>query len=267
MNLLELISLGAVAGLSAGMLAGLVGIGGGVVIVPVVYHALGFAGVPANEAAHVAVATSLASIVPASLVSFLRHLKSGHADLAFLREWGPGIAVGVVVAQFSAPFLDGRALAAVFACLCLLFAYRFAFPEQFAPMGGVPAGPSFRHLSSLAIGVCSGLAGVGGGILTNIVMTLSGLPMHKSIGRAAAAGVVVSIPATLVAALATQSTVFTQIGSIDWAIWLCIAPAQALGAWVGAGVAAHTSPRALSRVFSVVLVVTGFTMLRSVLSP
>jgi len=264
MNVVAMVALGAGAGTGAGLLAGLVGIGGGVVIVPVVYYGLTSTGVSPNEAAHVAVATSLASIVPASIVSFIRHLQSGHADLLFLREWGPGIVFGVAVAQMAAPYIDGRLLGATFATLCLLFAYRFAFPDRFSPVLETPPRGSFRHIAGAGIGACSGLAGVGGGILTNIVMTLSGLPMHKSVGRAAATGIVVSIPATVVAALATHSSSPTQLGSIDLAIWACIAPVQAAAAWVGAGIAARTSPEALSRIFSVVLAATGLLMLRSV---
>jgi uncharacterized protein len=106
---------------------------------------------------------------------------------------------------------------------------------------------------------------VGGGILTNIVMTLSGLPMHKSIGRAAAAGVVVSIPATIVAALASEAIQPTQIGSIDYAIWACIAPAQAVSAWFGAGLAAQISAERLSRIFAIALAISGFAIVHSAL--
>src|SRR5262245_64277230 len=86
MSAVELVGLGMLTGLGAGLLAGLVGIGGGVVIVPAVYYGLTAAGALPNDAAHVAVATSLASIVPASVVSFARHWKSGHADLRFMKD-------------------------------------------------------------------------------------------------------------------------------------------------------------------------------------
>lgn len=267
MSIAELVGLGVLTGLGAGLLAGLVGIGGGVVIVPAVYYGLTSTGVSPNDAAHVAVATSLASIVPASVVSFARHLKSGHADLKFLKEWGPGIVLGVAAAQIVAPHLDGQVLETVFACLCLIFAYRFAFPDRFAPALDAPPGGFFRHCASMGIGACSGLAGVGGGILTNVVMTLSGLPMHKSVGRAAATGIVVSVPATVVAAMATHSSNPTQLGSIDLAIWACIAPAQAAAAWLGASMAARASGLILSRVFSIVLIATGVAMLRSAIWP
>ena len=103
----------------------------------------------AERRSRIAVATSLASIVPASVVSFVKHLKSGHADLGFLRDWGPGIVLGVAAAQIVAPYLDGKVLETVFAGLCLLFAYRFAFPDRFAPVLDAPPGGFFRHCASL----------------------------------------------------------------------------------------------------------------------
>ena len=97
-------------------------------------------------------------------------------------------------------------------------------------------------------------------------MTLSGLPMHKSIGRAAAAGIVVSVPATLAAALASQSHHALQVGSIDLTMWACIAPAQAGAAWLGARLAPLLSAEHLSRVFATALTATGVTMLHSSLA-
>src|SRR6202012_4262363 len=110
MDLVLLITLGAAAGAGAGLLAGLIGIGGGIVVVPVVYYGLVSSGVAPDEAGHVAVATSLASILPAAIVSFLAHRQAGNTDFAFLRDWGPGIAVGVVAAQFAAPHVRGAVM-------------------------------------------------------------------------------------------------------------------------------------------------------------
>ena len=121
-------------------------------------------------------------------------------------------------------------------------------------------------MAGVVIGVTSGFAGIGGGILTNIVMTLSGLPMHKSIGRAAAAGIVVSVPATLAAALASESHHAFEVGSIDLTMWACIAPAQAVAAWFGARVAPLVSAEHLSRVFAIALTVIGVAMLHSSLA-
>lgn len=258
-----LVVLGCAAGVGAGLLAGLIGIGGGIVVVPVIYYGLVSSGVASDEAVHVAVATSLASILPAAVVSFLVHRRAGNTDFAFLRDWGPGIAIGVVAAQFAAPHVRGALMTAIFAVMCLVFAVRFAFPKRFHPIAEQPPGGRFRHVAGVVIGVTSGFAGIGGGILTNIVMTLSGLPMHKSIGRAAAAGIVVSVPATLAAALASKAHHAFEVGSIDLTMWASIAPAQAVAAWFGARIAPFISAAHLSRVFAGALSATGVTMLYS----
>jgi uncharacterized membrane protein YfcA len=95
MTTASLICLGLLSGVGAGLLAGLIGIGGGIVVVPVVYYGLVSSGVLADHAAHVAVSTSLAAILPAAIVSSLGHWRAGNTDFAFLRDWGPGIAVGL----------------------------------------------------------------------------------------------------------------------------------------------------------------------------
>ena len=219
-----LVVVGAISGAGAGLLAGLIGIGGGIVVVPVVYYGIIASGTSADQAAHVAVGTSLAAILPTAVVSSLGHWRAGNMDVLFLRQWGPGIALGVVAAQLAAPHLRGSMMTGIFSLLCLVFAARFAFPGRFRPMTEQSPAGGLRNIAGAAIGLFSGLAGVGGGILTNIVMSLSGTPIHKSIGRAAAAGVVVSLPATIVAALASGSVTPTRLGCIDVAVWASIAP-------------------------------------------
>src|ERR1700730_9304820 len=233
MSVTWLICLGLASGTGAGLLAGLIGIGGGIVIVPVMYYGLLGAGASADQAAHIAIGTSLAAILPAALASSISHWRAGNTDLAFLREWGPGIALGVVAAQLVAPHRRGSALTGVFALFPLVAAVRFAVPGRFQPMLNQPPNGNFRRLAGLGIGLVSGFAGVGGGIMTNVVMVVSGVPMHKSIGRAAAVGVVVSFPATIVAAFGSAPAQAGDLGSINLSMWGRIAPAPA-GAPAGA---------------------------------
>ncbi len=259
----SMILLGAISGACAGLLAGLIGIGGGIVIVPFVYYGLMASGLSADQAAHVAIGTSLAAILPAAILSSFGHWRAGHTDIGFLRTWGPGIVIGVVAAQLTAPHVRGSLMTGIFGLLCLLFATRFAFPARFHQSTEHSPTSFFRNLASVSIGLVSGLAGVGGGIMTNIVMSLSGMSMHKCIGRAAAVGVVVSIPATIVAALGPGPHGLTQLGSIDLVVWACIAPTQAATAWLGARLTQRIAGNNLSRVMAAALLLTGAAMLRS----
>jgi uncharacterized membrane protein YfcA len=90
-----LVLLGGVSGAGAGPLAGLIGIGGGIVIVPVVFYGLIEAGTPADQAAHLAVGTSLAAILPAALVSSVAHWRAWNTDIRFLRDWDPASPPGL----------------------------------------------------------------------------------------------------------------------------------------------------------------------------
>jgi len=263
MSIFWLVGLGLVSGAGAGLLAGLIGIGGGIIIVPVMYYGLVKMGVSADQAAHIAVATSLAAILPAALTSSFSHWRAGNTDFAFLREWGPGIAAGVVAAQLLAPHLRGSVLTGAFALFTLMAAVRFAAPTRFRPMLNQPPNGNFRRLAGLGIGMMSGLAGVRGGIMTNVVMIVSGVPMHKSIGRAAAVGVVVSLPATLVAAFGSAASEPGTLGSINLSMWACVAPAQAVAAWFGARLTRHVAAEHLSRLFAGALAATAIVMLRS----
>ena len=97
--------------------------------------------------------TSLAAILPAAVVSSLGHWRAGNTDFTFLREWGPGIAAGVVIGQFTAPHLRGSVLIAIFAAFCLIVAVRFAAPGRFRPVLNQPPSGNWRHISGVAIGL------------------------------------------------------------------------------------------------------------------
>jgi len=184
-------------------------------------------------------------------------------ETEFLPSWGPAIVAGVVAAQLAAPHLRGNLMTGAFALLCLVFATRFAFPSRIRQFTHPLSGGLFRTAAGVTVGLFSGLAGVGGGIMTNIVMRLSGLTMHQCVGRAAAVGGVVSIPAVLVAACGPGPHGGTQFGTIDLAAWALIAPTQAIAAWFGARLAQRIAGDSLSRVMAAALLATGMMMLRS----
>ena len=149
MSHLTLLLLGSIAGAGAGLLAGLIGIGGGDCCRPSGFYGLTASGASADAAAHIAVGTSLAAILPASIVSFLGHWRCRNTDVGFLIAWGPRIAAGVVGAQLAAPHVRGVVLSAIFGLLRLMFAIRFAFPEPFRPVLQQPPDGLFRQLAAV----------------------------------------------------------------------------------------------------------------------
>ena len=132
-------------GCVAGVLAGLFGIGGGIVIVPVLEAALGFLGVDAAIRMHVAVATSLATIIPTSISSARAHHQRQSVDVEIVRRWAVFVLLGALLGAWIAAQVHSRVLAMVFATLALLVATKMVFlPETRNLTDAVPRGPGCR---------------------------------------------------------------------------------------------------------------------------
>jgi uncharacterized membrane protein YfcA len=187
----------AATGLVAGLLAGIFGIGGGGVIVPVMYQALGILGFSPSVTMHVALGSALAIIVPTSISSFRAHLARGAVDMAVIRSWLVPVPAGVVLASLVAASTSGAGLRAIFAVIAFIVALRLIFNRPRWQLGSeVPCG-RIRAFVGAAIGFLSTLMGIGGGVLTNTFMTLFGRPMHQAVATAAGVGVLIAIPGTL----------------------------------------------------------------------
>ncbi|MBL0374873.1 sulfite exporter TauE/SafE family protein [Rhizobium sp. KVB221] len=187
---LALIAAGAVAGL----LAGLFGVGGGAILVPVFYQVYGLFGVPEAVRTHVAVGTSLAIIVPTSIRSFHAHWKRGAVDMDILRNWTIWVPLGTICAPVIAAYIAGRELRIIFAVLSLLIAIRMFLNRQHWRLGDdVPKGVA-NTAAGFGIGLFSGLMGIGGGVMSNLWMTLFGKTVHQSVATSSGVGVLISIP-------------------------------------------------------------------------
>jgi uncharacterized membrane protein YfcA len=182
------------AGAVAGLLAGLFGVGGGAILVPVFYQVYGLVGVPDAVRTHIAVGTSLAIIVPTSLRSFNAHRKRGAVDMAILRNWAIPVPLGTVAAAVIASAISGRELRIIFAVLALLIAVRMFLNREHWRIGDtLPSGP-VNATAGFGIGLFSGLMGVGGGVLSNLWMTLFGRTVHQSVATSSGVGVLISAP-------------------------------------------------------------------------
>lgn len=182
------------AGGVAGMLAGLFGIGGGAIFVPVFYQVFGLLHVDDAVRMHVSVGTSLAIIVPTSIRSFMAHRKRGAVDQELLRSWILAVPLGVVSASLIAALVSSEGLRAIFAFIAILVGLRMLLNRQHWRLrGDVPLNP-VRAVVGWLIGLLSGLMGIGGGVLNNTFMTLYGRPVHQAVATSAGVGVLIAIP-------------------------------------------------------------------------
>ena len=182
------------AGALSGVLAGLFGIGGGAVLVPILVEFLGFMGVEQAVRVQVAIGTSLAIIVPTSIRSFLAHQKRGAPDTALLKSWRLVVPVGVLAASFVVAFVSGGVLKLVFALVALAIAGKMLFGGaawQVAP--DLPRQP-WRGGSGFVIGFVSTFMGIGGGNLNNVLMTSCGRSIHQAVATSAGLGVLIAVP-------------------------------------------------------------------------
>jgi uncharacterized membrane protein YfcA len=252
------------AGAAGGLLAGLLGVGGGIVIVPALDLALTLAGVDPAVALHVAVATSMATIVPTSISSSRSHAKRGAVDGDVIRRWSLPIVVGSLAGALLASSVDARVLSGVFGVVALLAALKMLLPlDRVVLRSTLPGGPIGVVLPA-SIGTVSAMMGIGGGTLTVPAMTLCGEPVHKAVGTAALLGLWISVPATLGYLLASTGDDLVPpwtVGYVSLPGFAVVAPVAWLVAPLGARLAHSLDRRRLSAAFGVFLLIVALRML------
>jgi uncharacterized protein len=185
------------AGVFAGLIAGLFGVGGGTVLVPALFYAFGVFGLGGDANLHVALGTSLSTIITTSLRSVAAHRKHGSVDEAVLTGFIPWIALGALIGAGLAGTADKATLGLVYGVFAvLLAAYMGLGKESWTVMRNVPTG-GLRGVIGAALGAVSALMGIGGGAFGSAIMTLAGRPIHQAVATASGFGVAIAIPATL----------------------------------------------------------------------
>jgi len=253
------------AGAGAGFAAGLFGIGGGFVVVPVLIILLPVLGVEQTIAAHVAVGTSLATIIFTSIRSTMSHAARDAVDFSFLKSWAPFVVFGTIFGSVIAKFVSGSELALIFGIGVLIFAAHFLLPARSQQSAITPLPSGVRRASMAgSLGAISALLGIGGGTLTTLVMTTYGNPIHRAIGTAAGMGAIIAIPATagfILIGLFQPGLPFGSTGYVNVPAAIVITLMSVLVAPLGAATAHILSPQVLRRVFGVYLAVVGVTMI------
>lgn len=255
-----LLALGGVAG----FLAGLLGIGGGVVLVPGLYFGLQYLGFESDALMHVAVGTSLAVIIPTGFSSARAHYKRGAVDFSLVKTIGPGILCGVAAGTLIAHFINEAGMTLFFAfAVSVLAVVMVVNPARFSPFAGVLS-RFWMGVSGFVIGAFSSLMGIGGATISVPWMAMCRVPMHTAVGTASALGLVIAIPAALgfiyigwgVAGLPPFS-----LGYINFLAWPLIIPASVLMAPWGVKCAHAVSVDLLRKIFASFLILIAAKML------
>ncbi len=245
-------------GCVAGTLAGLFGIGGGIVIVPVLETVLGILGVDPSIRMHVAVATSLATIIPTSIASARAHHRHHAVDVDIVRRWAVWVLIGALTGAYVASRLHSNVLAIVFATLALLVAIKMVLlPETRNLTSEVPRGIWVPAIPT-AIGGLSSMMGIGGGTFSVISLTLFGEPIHKAVGTAALFGLVISLPGTagfIATGLGDTRLPPGTLGYVSLVGFAFIAPTTVLTAPLGARIAHAFPAKKLSMLFGAFLLI------------
>lgn len=258
-----------VAGLATGVLAGLFGVGGGAILVPVLFLSFTLVGVEEAIAMPLAVGTSLAVIVPTSISSARGHFAKGMVDMALVRVWAvpilAGVLGGAVLARYSAPWVFQLVfilVAGTNATKLLLGKANWKIADD------LPTGWLLRFYGFMA-GLLSALMGIGGGAITNLAMTLHGRPIHQAVATSAAIGVVISIPGAIGYALAGLGKEGLPLGSVGFVSalgFVLIVPTTLLTTALGVRLAHAMSRRTLEKAFGIFLLAVSLRFLHLLLT-
>lgn len=257
----------ALAGVASGLMAGLLGVGGGAVLVPVLYDMLGVAGVDDAIRTHMAVATSLAVVLPTGLRSAVGHNKKGSVDWQVVRVIAPFIVIGVILGTLIATLADGTFLRLIYGVMVILVGlfllwsrrhpdFRLSWPKDWV-----------TQIYGVFTGLLSTLMGIGGGTFTSSYMTSFGRSIHQAVGTASAIGPIIALPAMVGFMWAGWGNEMLPQGSLGFVSLIgaaMILPTSLLVAPIGVKIAHVLTRSQLELVFALFLLTVGVRFLYSV---
>jgi len=245
------------AGVATGILAGLFGIGGGAIIVPVLYEAFRILGVPEEVRMQLCVGTSMAIIIPTPIRSYLTHRAKGAALVDVMRIWTVPAVAGVAAGSMIAYFAPGSVFKVVFLVVLTLIAIKLLFGRDSWRIADDFPGRAAMTGYGFLIGITSSLMGVSGGSISNMVQTLYGKPLHNAVATSSGLGVPITIAGTVGLMIAGWPKMALlpplSIGYVSLLGVAIMAPVSSLTAPYGALLAHRLSKRQLEIGFGLFL--------------
>lgn len=253
----------AAAGMFAGTAAGLFGIGGGAVIVPVLFFLFESLGYP-ETAMHVAVSTSLATIILTSSRSVMAHNKRGAVDWQIIRKWTPWIMLGALAGMIGSSWISGRALTGIFGVMAFVLAAQLFFGRPSWRLAeDMPGGVARVGLGS-GVGALSALMGIGGGTFGVSLMTMCGRPIHQAVATASGFGIAIGLPSAIAALFVGwghEGLPPFSLGYVNLVAFSVISIFTVTMAPIGARLAHNLDAVLLKRLFAILLAIVACRML------
>jgi uncharacterized protein len=256
-----------VAGVVTGILAGLFGIGGGAVIVPVLYEVFRLLNVPDEVRMQLCIGTSIAIIVPTAIRSYLTHRAKGLVIPNVIRLWALPAVIGVACGAVIAAFAPAAVFKIAFVVIAGFIATKFLFAGDRWNLGTDLPGTVPMRCYGFVIGLAGSLMGVSGGSLSNIILTLYGKPIHNAVATSSGLGVPITIVGTIgyiLAGLPHEALLPPlSLGFVSLIGLVVMAPVSSLTAPYGARLAHRLSRRTLEIAFSCFLLLVSARFLVS----
>ncbi|MEM9880825.1 MAG: sulfite exporter TauE/SafE family protein [Pseudomonadota bacterium] len=251
-------------GFIAGILAGLLGVGGGIVIVPVLFYVFTALDIDDAVRMHLAVGTSLATIIPTSIRSLSAHTKRGAVDWPILKAWGPGLLIGTLLGTAVAGTVNAFILQAVFGFIALAVALNMALGKPIERQQARPPTGAKGLGVGMGIGVFSAMMGIGGGTLGVPIMSYLGMVAQRAVATAAGFGLIISVPGAIgfmLTGWGMANLPPASLGYVNTLGFILITPMTVLAAPLGVA-AAHALPKQrLKQAFAIFLGITAIRML------
>ncbi|MGI3210236.1 sulfite exporter TauE/SafE family protein [Roseovarius tibetensis] len=263
--LLQMLGLLLVIGAVAGVLAGLLGVGGGIVLVPAFFYAFQTLGYDGPQLMQMCLATSLATIIVTSVRSVLSHHRKGAVDWAILRGWAPGIAVGAILGVLVAASLRSTTLQGLFGVLGLVIGLYLGFGRAHWRLGAEMPKGATRALVSPFMGFLSVLMGIGGGSFGVPLMSLYAVPIHRAVATAAGFGLTIAVPSVagfLFLEIAPENRPPLTFGAVNLVAFTVVIAMTLVTAPWGVRLAHAMDPKPLKRVFALFITAVALNMLR-----
>jgi len=252
-------------GLLSGFIAGLLGVGGGIIIVPVTYFILFYLGYSPSLIMHISVASSLGIIIFTSLSSIFSHYKLRNIDYIVIKKWIPGIIIGSILGSYLASKIEGELLFLIFVLLLFLVSINMFFQKKyFFVSQNLPKNYSTNFFISSIIGFLSSLMGIGGGSFSVPTLNSFSKPIHKAVGTSAVLGFFIAFPGAITYSI-TGSKINGlppfSLGYANLLIIFFVSITSVFTANFGAKFSSKTKTSTLKKIFAVFLFCTCISLI------